>query len=871
MQPAASEISTCPSCGRTLEETSDGGRGCMFCLLRVGIGGEDNVSQPAASGSTSKPFEDEERFGVYEIEHRDDGSLYELGHGAMGVTYRAIDTTLQRRVALKVIRLAIAGRSAEARERFLREARAAAALRHEHIATIFQFGIREDTGQCFYAMELIEGETLEECVHRAGPLNIRTTIEIAQQATSALAVAEKRGVIHRDLKPANLMLVNADDTEVSMASRERRTRRRRIPQLRNNPGVPIVKIIDFGLAKALNAPVDPMSLTQDGFVGTPAFASPEQFENSALDVRSDVYSLGVTLWFALTGKTPFAGHTVEEIRRAQQASALPMEQLKAAHVPFRLRWLLQSMLALEPAARPRTHDLRAKLQGCPAASQCVSPMRTTLASTFTRLLHPFRTQIPASAPVVRDKSIAVIPFENLSSDPNNAFFADGIQEEILGRLSKIADLKVISRTSTQRYKRKRDSLREIAERLGVANILEGSVQKSANQVRINVQLIDAASDTHLWAETYDRELTDIFAVETDIAKTIAGTLRAKLSGVEQSAIARRPTKESQAHDFYLKARYFLGKRSNESLKLAIDYFNRAIAKDPNYALAYAGLADSYALLPGYSDEPTAKVLPKARAAAEKAISLDNTLPDAHVALGLVLQIVDFNLKNAKHRFQRAIELNPNSATAHYFLAYRVLTPLGQFDQAIIELKRAVELDPFSVVMNANFGYCYLLARRYFEAISQLRKTVELDPNFSYTRVVLGGALLFSGDSAGAIREFVKAYELERTYESGARRFGLPALAYGYAMQGKREKALRLLAQLQEVDEKQGSVHYAYGFAVIHLALGNRKEAIDWLERSYQAREISIIFNIKVDPVLDSLRGDPRFERLTNQIVPPDSY
>jgi len=464
----------------------------------------------------------------------------------------------------------------------------------------------------------------------------------------------------------------------------------------------------------------------------------------------------------------------------------------------------------------------------------------------------------------------VLPFENLSSDPNNAFFAGGIQEEVLARLSKIADLKVISRRSTQRYKSKRDSLHEIAERLGVANILEGSVQKSANRVRVNVQLIDAASDTHLWAETYDRRLTDIFAVETDIAKTIAETLRAKLSGAEQSAIARQPTKESQAHDFYLKARYLLGKRSSESLKLAIGYFDRAIAKDPNYALAYAGLADSYALLPGFSDELAAEILPKARAAAEKAISLDNKLADAHVALGLVLQMVDFNLKNAKHKFQRAIELDPNSATAHYFLAYRVLTPLSRFDQAIVELKRAVELDPFSVVMNTNFGYCYLLARRYFEASAQLRKTIELDPNFSYTRVVLGGALLFSGDSAAAIREFVKACELERTYELGARRFGLPALAYGYAMQGKREKALQLLAQLQVVDEKQRAVHYAYAYAAIHLALGNKKEAMDWLERSYQAREI-IIYNIKVDPVLDSLRGDPRFERLANQIVPPDSY
>jgi TolB-like protein/Flp pilus assembly protein TadD len=465
----------------------------------------------------------------------------------------------------------------------------------------------------------------------------------------------------------------------------------------------------------------------------------------------------------------------------------------------------------------------------------------------------------------------VLPFENLSSDPNNAFFADGIQEEILTRLSKIADLKVISRKSTQRYKGERNSLREIAQRLGVANILEGSVQKSANQVRVNVELIDAASDTHLWGETYDRQLTDIFALESDIAKTIAATLRAKLSGAEQSAIATRPTKEREAHDLYLKARYFLGKRSSESLKLAIDYFNQAIEKDPNYALAYAGLASTYALLPGFSDQPAAGVLPKARVAAEKAISLDNRLAEAHAALGLVLQIIEFDLKKAKEEFKRAVTLDPNSAAAHYFLAFRVLTPLGQFNQAIPELKRAVELDPFSVVMNTNLGYCYLLAHRYSEAMTQLRKTVELDPNFSYTRVVLGGALLFSGDSAGAIGEFRKACELERTYEVGARHFGLPALTYAYARQGNRGKALQLLTRLQEVEQKQGPIHYAYGYAAIHLALGHKKQALDWLERSYQARETSVILNIKVDPVLDALQDDPRFEKLANQIVPPDSY
>src|SRR5215831_1531029 len=332
MQPASPEVPTCPNCGGVLEETPSGGLSCTSCLLRARIASqEETVHDPTPDG-----LEGGLRFGVYEIDRREDGRLYELGRGAMGVTYRATDTSLQRKVALKIIQTGIAEKSADARERFMREARAAAALRHENIATVHQFGTRLETGQYFYAMELIEGETLDERVRRAGPLDARTTIEIAQQVTSALAAAEEQGLVHRDLKPANLMLVSASNKTSS------------------KKGL-LVKIIDFGLAKAIHTATDPKSLTHDRFVGTPAFASPEQFEHSALDVRSDIYSLGETLWFALTGKTPFTGHSVEEIHRAQQSNALPIEQLKVAHVPSGLRSLLESMLAFEPASRPGTH------------------------------------------------------------------------------------------------------------------------------------------------------------------------------------------------------------------------------------------------------------------------------------------------------------------------------------------------------------------------------------------------------------------------------------------------------------------------------------------------------------------------------------
>ena len=542
----------------------------MFCLLHAGIGSEEET----VHDSTPDALEGGMRFGVYEIDCHADGNLCELGRGAMGVTYRATDTSLQRKVALKIIKTDIAERSADARERFVREARAAAALRHEHIATVHQFGMRLETGQYFYAMELIEGETLDERVRRAGPLDARTTIGIAQQVTSALAAAEKHGLVHRDLKPANLMLVNADDPEV-MESDQAQSKRSRIRALRKS-GIPVVKIIDFGLAKAFHTATDPKSLTHDRFVGTPAFASPEQFEHSALDVRSDIYSLGETLWFALTGKPPFAGHTLSEIHRAQKSNALPIEQLKAAHVPHRLKSLLESMLAFEPASRPGTRELAARLQRCSPEARSVRRTRVALAAAALVVLgmsalfvfQPERIQNAALNPAP-DKSIAVLPFENRSEDKANAYFAEGIQDEILTRLSKIADLKVISRTSTQHYKSAPENLPEIARQLGVAHILEGSVQKKRRRVRVNVQLINAATDSHLWADTFDRKLTDVFSVESEVAESYCRPVAGEAHGREEPGIGSQTDRQSGGLRIrILRGRYLLDKRTVESIHSA---------------------------------------------------------------------------------------------------------------------------------------------------------------------------------------------------------------------------------------------------------------------------------------------------------------
>jgi serine/threonine protein kinase/tetratricopeptide (TPR) repeat protein len=736
MQPAAPEVSICAGCGRPLEETSGSAGCCTFCLLRVGIGGEAGLPQD----STPNGFEGDPRFGVYEIERREDGSLYELGHGAMGVTYRAIDTMLHRKVALKIITIGIAGQSTEARERFIREARTAAALRHENIATVFQFGIREQTGQFFYAMELIEGETLEERVRRTGPLDVCAAIEIAQQVTSALAAAEKYGLIHRDLKPANLMLMNPDEVRTPRGGVRASQR-----------AVATVKIIDFGLAKALNAPVDPMRLTHNGFVGTPAFASPEQFENTALDVRSDIYSLGVTLWFAVTGKTPFAGHTVEEIHRAQQSNSLPVEQLKAARVPSRLRSLIKSMLAFEPAARPSTHELAVRLQRCSAHASVASSTRLALVAVTILILgasgffafHSLRTH-PATAgsalnSIVPNKSVAVLPFENLS-DEKDAFFADALHDDLLTKLAKIADLKVISRTSVMQYRGAKD-VREIGRALGVSHVLEGTVRRSGQKVHVNAQLVDARAGTGLWAEEYDRDLNEIFSVEVELAQSIANGLGAFISAREKLAIQERATKSLIAFDLYTRAKNLLLTASSSDdaraqLMQATDLLNQAVAHDPSFFRAYCQLAQAHdrIYVGGYDHTPARLAL--AEAAVRTASRLRPDAGETHLARAENLYEGYFDYDGALAELELARQSLPNDARV-YQLMGQIQSRQGRLDESERNLERAVELDPRDFETAQQIAINYDFFRRHPEANLVLDPPVGVDPNYVETRAVGG--------------------------------------------------------------------------------------------------------------------------------------
>ena len=739
MQPTGQAISTCANCGSVLEETPSGGLGCMSCLLQAGIAsGEEGAqdSTPDALGGST-------RFGVYEIDCHADGSLCELGRGAMGVTYRATDTSLQRKVALKIIKTDIAERSADARERFVREARAAAALRHEHIATIYQFGMRLETGQYFYAMELIDGETLDERVHRAGPLDARTTIGIAEQVTSALAAAEKHGLVHRDLKPANLMLVNVDDPEV-MGSDQARSKRSRIRALRKS-GIPVVKIIDFGLAKAFHTATDPKSLTHDRFVGTPAFASPEQFEHSALDVRSDIYSLGETLWFALTGKTPFGGRGVEEIHRAQQSNTLPVEQLKAAHVPHRLKSLLESMLAFEPASRPGTSELAARLQRCSPERRSVRRTRVALAAAtaivfgMSTLFLAYRSRVEnAALNAAPDKSIAVLPFENLSADPNNVYFADGVQDEILTYLARIADLKTISRTSVMQYKSGTSiNVREIGKQLGVAHVVEGIVQRSGNRVRVNAQLVDARTDRQLWGQTYDRDLADFFAMESEIAKTIAEELHAKLSANEKSEIERPATNDITAFNLYSHAENLLlttfSSVARAKLLEAVDLLNQAVARDPSFFQAYCRLVNAHDRLYSLGLDHTAARLALAEEAVQAASRLRPNAGETHLARAENLYQGHFDYDGALAELELARRTLPNYPRIFELEGY-IERRQGHWQESTRSLEWSIELDPRNFFTLQQIALSYGMLHRYADETSVLERALAVEPDDVDTKV-----------------------------------------------------------------------------------------------------------------------------------------
>ena len=734
MEILTAPIAICSTCCEPLSAKGE----CLVCLLRAGF---DDLAP--ADGSLESLV-----FGDFEIARRADGTFWELGCGAMGVTYRAMDKVLHRTVALKVIETSsAAGNSQAVRERFLREARAAAALKHPNVAGVFQFGVAPEIDRCYYAMELVEGETLEALVRRDGPLKVEPALDIAIQVTRALTEAAAQGLIHRDLKPGNIMLTRAAAATAPLG----------------------VKVIDFGLAKATNG-VAETDLTHGGFVGTPSFASPEQFGSAPADARSDIYSLGVTLWYTLTGQVPYPGRTIEEIRDRQRHTALPVEQLAARKIPAALIEVLRRTLAMDPTQRPvSARELLEGLESCRA--KLASPNGFTARRTVRRLAALIVTFAIAPAilfafvllrqkahAVVNDatplpeKSIAVLPFENLSQEQESAFFAGGVQDELLSDLARIADLKVISRTSVMQYQDgKERNLRQIGRTLGVANVLEGSVQRRGNRVRVVVQLIDARTDTHLWGETYDRDLSDVFAIQTEIAEQIARQLQAKISPQEKAAIAENPTSDLTAYAFYDRARTQkdppeAGSEDREKL------LREAIRRDPNFILAYCLLARLYTdqyLDERFSSGPNRMATAaRAKEVIETALRLRPDRGEPHLAAAYhSFQTHEFT--EARREIEVALRLLPNDAQAT-FLDARLDRHENRWDDALVKARRAGALDPHNEFFAVWTSEAYLLMRRYDDGEEFVRQARSRNPG---TAARFDGCFarfkLAEGDLAGA--------------------------------------------------------------------------------------------------------------------------
>jgi serine/threonine protein kinase/tetratricopeptide (TPR) repeat protein len=813
---------------------------CLACFLRTALG-ESSIETKQLPSLV---------FGDFEVEQHPDGSYWELGRGGMGVTYLARDKVLRRRVALKVIDTptALTHRDSQtARERFLREARAAAALRHPNVAAVYQFGAAPDGSRCFYAMELIEGETLETRVRRHGPLNPKLVVEIAAQIAQALIAAAAQGLIHRDLKPGNIMLKPDEAGGIEVE----------------------VKIIDFGLAKAVADAGGEMDLTHGEFVGTPNFASPEQFESGPVDVRSDIYSLGATLWFALTGKTPFAGWNIEEISSAQKSAVLPTEQLKAAHVPPPLRSLLKSMLALEPAARPGVHDLAARLRGCSGQAGNMRRICFAIGSTVILILgasalfilHSLRTH-PAviesvSNPAVLKKSVAVLPFDNQNRDPNVDYLSDGIPESIIHSLSQLSELKVMARSTVFQYKDKKVDPRKLGHDLGVGAVVIGRLFQEGDNLTIRTELVNVSDGTELWGQQYNRKVADVFAVQEEIAKEISERLRLKLSGAERQQLAKRPTENLKAFQYYMQGRSSAQRRTREDLLAAISYYERAIEEDHNYALAYAGFADAYANLGAYGYIAPIDARRKTEKAAREAVALDRNLAEAHAALALAnIAFAPSNFQLGDRELSRAIELSPSLALAHGYLAFSFARQ-RRLDESLEEILKARELDPLSPIIARQAALPYHLKRDYPRALELLRQADELGPAFTTTWEI--GVYIQNKLFDETLAELEKAKR---------ERKGDPILIYDtgmiYAAEGKRAEALQVIKDLEGMSG--ASLSQAHLIAKIYATMNEKEMALSWLERGLSTGVVGVFY--KDDPVWDAIRSDPRFTDLVRRTETP---
>jgi eukaryotic-like serine/threonine-protein kinase len=818
------------------------------------------------------------RFGRYEIRSP-------IGAGGMGEVYLAEDTQLDRTVALKVLPPDIAC-DQQRMQRFIQEAKAASALNHPNILTIY--GIGEADSACFIATEYIDGITLRDRLMK-GPMEIGEILDVGMQVASALSAAHEAGIVHRDIKPENIML--------------------------RRDGY--VKVLDFGLAKltenaASRKHTDASTLleTDPGVVmGTIIYMSPEQARGMTVDGRSDIWSLGVVLYEMVAGRPPFQGGTKSDvIALILQKEPQPLARF-CPSVPAELERIVRKALAKDCEERYQgVKDLMIDLrrlkhrmevdaeiersgipglsgsgplatsggQSVPAAFQSdgaqtaqVAAARPTSSAEYIvgEIRQHKRWLIPGAAALLivglslfyffflrssRDSinSIAVLPLVNANNDPNTDYLSDGLTESLINSLSQIPELRVMARSTAFRYKGQELDPQRIGRELDVRAVLTGRVLQRGDVMTIQVDLVDTRDGAQLWGEQYNRKISDILGIQQNISREVSEKLRLKLSGRQKEQLAKRHTDSTEAYELYLRGRYHWNKRTPDGLMRGIDYFQQAIKADPNYALAYAGLADSYNVLSTNAVRPPKEAFPKAKEAAERALALDDTLAEAHTSLAFIKTVYEWDWQGAEKEFKRAIELNPNYSNAHYFYAFAHLLSMGRIEEAGAEMKRALALDPFSLIINTNLGRTYHIARQYDRAVEQYRKALEMDPTFPRAHE----RLLEAYEQKGMYREAIADLESVNA-EAGAR---LRAAFEKSGVKGYWQARIDL--------DKESTQTYVspYFTAVKYAGLGDRDRAFEALERAYQERDTWLV-HLKVDPMLDTLRSDPRYVNLLSRI------
>jgi serine/threonine protein kinase/Flp pilus assembly protein TadD len=717
----------------------------------------------------------------------------EIGHGGMATVFLGRDVKHQRDVALKVFRPEVAAFLGS--DRFRREIELAANLSHPHILPLHDSGEADDL--LFYVMPYVQGETLRHMLEREKRIPFDRAIDLIRQVASALDYAHTRGVIHRDIKPENILL-------------------------HENVAV----VADFGIALALTSSSDDR-LTEVGLsLGTPAYMSPEQsLGERELDARSDIYSLGSVLFEMLAGEPPFTGASALSITAKRLTTAAPDVRRLRPEVPASIARALGKALAREPDDRFAT------------------------AGAFAAALTQPVVALPLTA-----SSVAVLPFLNLSADPENEYFADGITEDIIANLSKVRALRVISRSSVMRYKSRDQSLRDVAARLEATAIVDGTVRRIGDRVRIVAELIDAAADRQLWAETYDRQLTDVFAIQTDVALRIADALRAELSVDEQLRMRREPTHDVQAYQLYLQGRHCLARYTGEGLEKAIWFFERALEMDSTFALAQAGVALAYVELGETGVVEPDLAYPRALKAVNVALALDSDLAEAHVVLGSLKAVWQYDWAGAEREFRRALELSPSNANAHDLYG-RLCSALGRQEESIAMQRRAQQLDPLE--HRSDYANSLLRAGRYEEGLHEAQHALEFDPHYDRLRATSGWALVRLGRYAEGIAEIEKAAALTPTNTAWRAQLGQV-----YAESGRVDQANDILRELTALSARQyvSPYHMAY----VLTGLGRHDEAIDWLERAYEQRA-GAVYGIKGSFLFEALRGHPRYVALLRRM------